>query len=287
MGRGAKTRDAILSRAVALASQSGLSGLTIGGLAKDLGLSKSGLIAHFGTKEALDLAVLQAAAKLFGDTVIVPAFDAEPGEPRLRVLFDNWFRYTALKELPGGDLFFPAIAEFDDRPGICRYYVARVQRDWMLTLENATREAIQIGQFRAGLDTGQISFTILSLLNGYHVLHRLLNAANAEQRARAAFESLMSRARVPGVAAPSGAPDAARADAEIRAQQTTGKAAVAVTAPAPAAAPAPKPAPAPAKRAVARKGNGKDKPGAGPNGKGKKADGKPPVRRGRKAKASA
>ena len=86
MGRGAKTRDAILSRAVALASQSGLSGLTIGGLAKDLGLSKSGLIAHFGTKEALDLAVLQAAAKLFGDTVIVPAFDAEPGEPRLRVL---------------------------------------------------------------------------------------------------------------------------------------------------------------------------------------------------------
>jgi len=78
MGRGAKTQDAILARAVALPSRSGLSGLTIGGLAKDIGLSKRGLITHFGTKEALDLAMLQAAAKLFGDSVVVPAFDAEP-----------------------------------------------------------------------------------------------------------------------------------------------------------------------------------------------------------------
>ncbi|MDA1132775.1 MAG: TetR/AcrR family transcriptional regulator, partial [Proteobacteria bacterium] len=193
MGKGADTREVILARAVALASTSGLSGITIGGLAKDLGLSKSWLIAHFGTKESLDLAVLQAAAKLFGETVIVPAFDSAPGEARLRVLFDNWFRYVTRKELPGGDLFFAAIGEFDDRPGICRYYVARVQRDWMQTLENATREAMQLGQFRPELDTGQISFTILSILNGYHILSRLLNVANAETRARAAFESLMAR----------------------------------------------------------------------------------------------
>jgi len=119
------------------------------------------------------------------------------------MIFDNWFRYADLKEMPGGDLFFPAIGEFDDRPGICRYYVARVQRDWMLTLENA--------------------------------------------------------ARVPGVAAPPGAPESARADAEIRAQRATGKAAVTVA----AQAPTPTPAGATPKR------TGKGKPhqrSSGPDG---------------------
>ena len=218
MGRGAKTREAILERAVALVSRGGLEGLAIGGLAKDLGLSKSGLIAHFGTKEALGLATLQAAAQLFGDTVILPALDAEPREARLRAFFDNWFRYAALKALPGGDVFFAATAELDDRPGVCRYYVARVQRDWAATIENATREAMQSGQFRAELDPGQIAFTILSILFGYSLYHRLLNAANAERRARASFESLMARARVPGREAPATAPAASHEDARLRAE---------------------------------------------------------------------
>ena len=143
MGRGAKPRKTILERAVSIASRSGLQGLTVGGLARELGLSKSGLIAHFGTKESLDLAVLQTAAALFGNTVIVPALDADPGEPRLRALFDGWFRYANLKQMPGGDLFFAAIGELDDKPGVCRYYVARVEKDRVATLENTTREAIQ------------------------------------------------------------------------------------------------------------------------------------------------
>lgn len=203
MGKGAKTREAILDRAVSIASRSGLSGLTIGGLAKDLDLSKSGLIAHFGTKEALDLAVLQAGAEIFSNHVVVPAGKSEPGEPRVRALFDGWIRYANLKQLPGGDLFFGAIAELDDRPGVCRYYVARVQKDWLQTIENATREAMAQGHFRDNLDPSQIAFNVVAILQGYHVYSRMLNDPLAARRANGAFEALIARARAPGQASPS------------------------------------------------------------------------------------
>ena len=183
---------------MAIASRDGLEGLTIGGLAKELDLSKSGLIAHFGTKEALDLAVLQAAAALFGNVVIVPATRVGSGELRLRALFDGWFRYAAHKQMPGGDLFLAAATELDDKPGVCRYYVARVHKDWITSLESATREAMAEGQFRSDLDPGQIAFNVLAILSAYHTYHRLLKASNAEARARATFESLLARARAEG-----------------------------------------------------------------------------------------
>ncbi len=162
---GARTRESILERAVAIASREGLEGLTIGGLAKELDFSKSGLIAHFGTKEALYLAVLQTAAKLFGNIVIVPATKAGSGELRLRALFDGWLRYVNHKQMPGGDLFLAAATELDEKPGVCRYYVARVHKDWITSLETATREAIDEGQFRKDLDPGPIAFNVLSMLS--------------------------------------------------------------------------------------------------------------------------
>ena len=203
MRKGAKTREAILERAVSIASRHGLTGLTIGGLAKELELSKSGLIAHFGTKEALDLAVLQAGAALFSNNVLVPASQSEPGEARVRALFDGWLRYANLKQLPGGDLFFAATAELDDRPGVCRYYLARVQKDWLQSIDNATREAMAEGHFRDSLDPPQISFNIVSILHGYHVYSRLLNDPLAKRRAVAAFEALLARARAPDYTPPS------------------------------------------------------------------------------------
>ena len=206
--KGDRTRDSILERAVAIASREGLEGLTIGGLAKALDLSKSGLIAHFGTKEALDLAVLQAAAALFGNIVIVPATKGGPGELRLRALFDGWFRYAGHKQLPGGDLFQSAATDLDDKPGVCRYYVARVHKDWITSIESATREAMAEGQFRTDLDPGQIAFNVLAILSAYNTYHRLLNAGNAEARARAAFESLLARARAEGRAAQVAQPQA-------------------------------------------------------------------------------
>ena len=196
--KGARTRESILERAMAIASRDGLEGLTIGGLAKELDLSKSGLIAHFGTKEALDLAVLQAAAGLFGNVVIVPATKAGSGELRLRALFDGWFRYASHKQMPGGDIFLAAASELDDKPGVCRYYVARVHKDWITSIESATREAMADGQFRNDLDPGQIAFNVLAILGAYHTYDRLLNAGNAEARARATFESLLARARAEG-----------------------------------------------------------------------------------------
>ena len=202
MRKGAKTREAILERAVSIASQNGLSGLTIGGLAKELELSKSGLIAHFGTKEALDLAVLQAGAALFSNNVLVPASKSEPGEARVRALFDGWLVYANLKQLPGGDLFFAATAELDDRPGVCRYYLTRVQKDWLQSIDNATREAMTEGHFRESLDPAQISFNIVSILYGYHVYSRLLNDPLAKRRTQAAFEALLARARAPGYTPP-------------------------------------------------------------------------------------
>jgi AcrR family transcriptional regulator len=198
MGKGAKTREAILERAVSIASQFGLTGLTIGGLARELGLSKSGLIAHFGTKEALDLAVLQAGTSLFSSHVLVPAGRSDPGEPRVRALFDGWLRYANLKQLPGGDIFFAVTAELDDRPGVCRYYLARVQKHWLQSIENATREAMVKRHFRETLEPGQISFNVMSILHGYHVYARLLNDPLATKRSQAAFEALIARARDPG-----------------------------------------------------------------------------------------
>jgi AcrR family transcriptional regulator len=200
MGKGAETRDAILRHAIGLASVVGLEGLTIGGLAKELAISKSGLIAHFGTKEALQLSVLQAAAGMFGNRIIVPAQRAEPGEARLRVLFENWLRWTRLPELPGGCIFDSASAELDDRPGICRYFLARIQKDWLKNLEAAVTEAIEAGQFRANIDASQVAFDIIAIHQGFHFFDRLLRDATAEVRARAAFNFLVLRARQRGPA---------------------------------------------------------------------------------------
>lgn len=128
--------------------------------------------------------MLQWAAALFANTVITPAVTGGSGELRICSLFDGWFKYAAHKQLPGGDIFTAAASELDDNPGVRRYYVARVQRDWIGTLENATREAMGEGQFRPDLDPGQIAFNIISILQACHMVHRLLNVPNAELRAR-------------------------------------------------------------------------------------------------------
>ena len=121
-------------------------------------------------------------------------------------MFNSWIRHSNLKQLPGGDLFFAAIAELDDRPGVCRYYVARVQKDWLQTLENATREAMAEGHFRDNLDPAQIAFNIIAILHGYHVYSRMLNDPLAARQANGAFEALLARARAPGQTAPTAAP---------------------------------------------------------------------------------
>jgi AcrR family transcriptional regulator len=195
MSKGEETRERILDTAVRLASRDGLEGLTVGTLAAELGLSKSGLFAHFGSKDALQVQVLQAAIERFETSVVQPALKAPRGEPRLRALLDRWLEWSARSDMPGGCIFVAASAELDDRPGEARDLLVSSQRQVTRMLAKAARLAVDEGHFRADLDVDQFAFDFYSLILGYHQWKRLLRDARAESRVRAAFERLVASAR--------------------------------------------------------------------------------------------
>ncbi len=195
--RGEQTRDAILERALSLASQVGLEGLTIGRLAEELDLSKSGLFAHFRSKEALQVQILERAAERFIEVVVKPALAAPRGEPRVRALFENWLRWPQAVPQPGGCIFVAAAAELDDRPGPARDCLVRLQRDWLDTLAGAVRIAIAEGHVRRGVDPDQVAFQMYGIMLVFHQATRLLRDGKAGDRARRAFEALLAAARAP------------------------------------------------------------------------------------------
>jgi AcrR family transcriptional regulator len=197
MGKGAVTRERILDQAVRLASRDGLEGLTIGTLSTELGLSKSGLFAHFGSKDELQFQVLQAAVERFEQTVIRPALMAPRGEPRIRAFFLNWMAWEDDPEMPGGCLLIAASVELDDRPGPQRDFLVQAHRDRFRFMVKAVRMAVEAGHFRAGLDPEQVAFEINSLALGYHHSHRLLRDERAGLHARAAVERLLADCRNP------------------------------------------------------------------------------------------
>jgi AcrR family transcriptional regulator len=198
MGKGDDTRAAILGEAVAEASRFGLEGLTIGQLAHRVGLSKSGLFAHFGSKEDLQLQVLAWAVESFVERVVAPALKATRGLPRVTALFDGWLTWENLPELPGGCVFIALANELDDRPGPVRERLVGYQRDWMGTLATAARIAIEEGHFRADLDCEQFAYDLYAVILAYHHFNRLLRDPRAEERARAAFEQLVGAAATGG-----------------------------------------------------------------------------------------
>jgi AcrR family transcriptional regulator len=185
----------VLGHALAQASQVGLSGVTIGTLAERARMSKSGLFAHFESKEALEIAVLEEASKRFVETVVAPALRRKRGEPRVRALLEYWRRWANAEFMPGGCVFVASIAELDDRPGPVRDRLIACQRDWLDTLTTAIRIAVEEGHFRRDLDPAQLAHDFLSLAYGTHLLGRLLRDPKAEERRRAAFEQLLSGAR--------------------------------------------------------------------------------------------
>lgn len=195
MGKGADTRERILEQAVRLASRDGLEGLTIGTLSSELGLSKSGLFAHFGSKDELQLQVLQAAVERFEETVIRPALKAPRGEPRIRALLENWLVWADGMAMPGGCPIIAAAVEFDDRPGPLRDFLLVAQRRHFDFMTKAARLAVEAGHFRADLDTEQLAFEINGIVLGYHHAHRMLHDPKASERARAAFERLLNDSR--------------------------------------------------------------------------------------------
>jgi AcrR family transcriptional regulator len=195
VGKGEETREAILGTALALASAHGLNGLSIGTLAREAGLSKSGLFAHFGSKEDLQLAVLQTAVGRFVDTVVTPALRQPRGEPRVRAFFERWLDWERSTYLPGGCPFLAA-AKLDDRPGRVRDYLVASQRDWLDGLATAARIAVVEGHFRPDLDPEQFAYELYSLILAYHQYQRLLADPAADRRCRLAFARLLERSRV-------------------------------------------------------------------------------------------
>ncbi|MCP3803296.1 TetR/AcrR family transcriptional regulator [Allokutzneria sp. A3M-2-11 16] len=192
MSKGEATRGAILDTASRLARSVGLGGITIGTLATSAALSKSGLYAHFRSKEALQVAVLEHTRARFVAEVMVPALARPRGEPRVRALFENWLTWDSQS---GGCLFVAASSELDDQPGPARDLLVRYQRDWRDSLAEVFRTGLAEGHFRAGADPEQFAFELDGVMLSRHLASRLLAAPDSETRARRAFESLLDLAR--------------------------------------------------------------------------------------------
>lgn len=192
--KGAQTRAAILDEALAQASRAGFESLTIGGLAEASGLSKSGLFAHFGSREELQVAAIELAAARFTETVFLPALKAKRGLPRLRALFDNWMVWTESSGLGNGCPMQAAAIEFDDRPGPVREAViehfARLDRE----LARAVELAIGQGHFRPDLDVHQFVFELFGIVLACQHGARLFDPRRARERARLAFVRLAASA---------------------------------------------------------------------------------------------
>ena len=194
MPKGPATRDRILAQALKDASLLGLEGISIGRVAGELGMSKSGLFAHFGSKEELQIQVLTLAAERFTDIVLRPALAAPRGAPRVRALFEGWLRWEADGSVPGGCVFSHAAMELDDHPGPLRDALADWQRQWRDVLCKAATIAMEEKHFRRTLVPEQFAFQMFGIALGYHHAKRLLQDPLAEAHARAAFESLIRSA---------------------------------------------------------------------------------------------
>jgi AcrR family transcriptional regulator len=192
VSKGEATRDRIVERAWQLASRDGLSGLSIGKLALELGLSKSGLFAHFGSKEGLELEVLKAAAQQFTETVMRPAFAAPRGLQRVRRLFKGWLAWTIDPARPGGCLLYAAGVELDDSAGPQRDFLVGAQAGLQAAVAKSARLTVETGEFKADLDCEQFAFDMLGIVLSYQHARRLLRDPKAEARAKLAFERLIA-----------------------------------------------------------------------------------------------
>jgi AcrR family transcriptional regulator len=191
--KGDRTRAAILEQAIQLASVVGLDGLSIGDLAERMGLSKSGLFAHFGSKDALQLAILKSGFQRFGEMVVADAQRLPRGVDTIRALFDGWLRWSH-DRLDGGCLFVTASVEFDDRPGPVREFLVEAYGRWFGLFAEAARRAIGEGDFRADLDCDQFAYDVNGVMLGFNLTDRLFAAPDAERRAHRALERIMADA---------------------------------------------------------------------------------------------
>jgi AcrR family transcriptional regulator len=193
--KGETTRAAIVEAALALASREGLEGLTIGLLAERLGMSKSGVIAHFGTREDLQLAVLGEYARRFVEDVLRPAVNEPRGLPRLEAILDRWLNHLA-RELDSGCIMIGGAFEYDDREGPLRDAMVAIIAAWQRELHKAIQQAVAAGDLRTDVDAGQLVFEIYGLMLATHQGARLMRSHNlAVRHARSGLARLITAAR--------------------------------------------------------------------------------------------
>jgi len=183
--KGAATREAIIDRAYEIARFSGVEGLSIGPLAQAVGMSKSGVFAHFGSREDLQLAVLESAARRFGETVFIAALSQPRGLPRLRAMMHNWFDWVHSNT--GGCVLVASVSEYDDRPGPLHDQVLRQQQRWMDILRGAIQLAIDEAHLRPG-DTEQYAFELYAIALNVHHQSGLFGQEQAERLGKQAVE---------------------------------------------------------------------------------------------------
>jgi len=191
ISKGERTRATILGEALRLVSKSGLDDLTIGTLAEATGMSKSGLFAHFGSRDDLLLAVLAHGQEAFVGVVLKPALQKPRGLPRLRAMFVNWLDWTESAELPGGCPMIGGATEFDDKPGAVRDMLASGQRAWIETLKRAVRQAIEEKQLPPDTDPEQMAFEMFGIALVLHHHRRLVGYPKARGRALDALNRLL------------------------------------------------------------------------------------------------
>jgi AcrR family transcriptional regulator len=190
--KGQQTKAAIVDAALGLATQIGLEGLSIGALAEVTQMSKSGVFAHFGSREELQISVIREYHQRFEEEVFYPAMHEERGLPRLRAMFAHWMKRTSI-EIDSGCIYISGAVEFDDRPGPVRDALASSVQTWHSAMKRAITKAKEEGHVRADVDEDQMLFEIHGLILALHYEARFLKNPGSIARANAGFENILAR----------------------------------------------------------------------------------------------
>jgi len=194
MGKAGSTRERILDEGLAMTSKSGLESVTLGSLAERVGMSKSGLFAHFKSKEEVQIRLLEHSGTLAAEQVLAPAMRQPAGLPRLKTLVKHWLGWAPRAGLPGGCPVAAGLFEYDDVEGPVRDKVAEMEAGWTGLLTQTVSEARSLGHVRADLDVDQFVWELCGIYLSHHVAQRFLKSPDTDRRARIAFEALLARA---------------------------------------------------------------------------------------------